>query len=386
MQTISKHVWEIFQLARQTSDVHDIDIAQWANEKAGELKLEGFIASDSWILRWKKMHSVVTRHITKVVTKVQLKGREKILSDAKNFVLQFHEKYSNINPGLVMNTDQCGINYNILKRRTLDIKGVKVVHGPATNINATSHSYTVQPLISADGSLAPVMLIVLQETSSAPIARHVKGFGPEVYEKEIVPLLDLFDNLHIWSSTSGMCNIQIIKDWFVNVFFKVAKSGTVLLADSYNCYKRRNEIENIVEYTFERIPEGTTGDIQPLDVYFNLQYKAFLKSFTARSSRLTEKIDIHKRNQVLRLNSLTIWVFSAPRFRNMVKYAFHKSGFLKEKPGEFMTPVHFCFPRIMEHCQIDKCKENGFIRCPFCTNYICFSHFFDLYHRSTCNK
>lgn len=350
------------------------------------MKLDGFQASDSWVARWKKMHSVVTRAVTKVVTKVQLKDREQLIVDAKNFVLQFHEKYPSIDPSLVMNTDQCGINYNILKKRTLDIRGVKVVQGPASNINAASHSYTLQPLISADGSISPIMLIVLQETSSAPIARQVRGFGPEVYEKDIKPVLDLFDNLHIWSSTSGMCNIQVIKDWFLNVFFKAAKPGTVLIADSYGCYKRRSEVESTIDYTFEKIPEGTTGEIQPLDVYFNLQYKAFLKSFTARTSRLTEKVDIYKRNQVLRLNSLTIWVFSAPRFKNMVKYAFHKSGFLKERPGEFVTPIHYCFPRIMEKCQIGDCKENGFIRCPYCTNYICFSHFFDLYHRSSCEK
>ena len=69
----------------------------------------------------------------------------------------------------------------------MEEQGVKSVTTVAQSVNATTHSYTIQPTVSASGELIGPLLIVLQETDGV--------FGPLVQESMFKP-----DNLLILAS------------------------------------------------------------------------------------------------------------------------------------------------------------------------------------------
>lgn len=74
--------------------------------------------------------------------------------------------------------------------RTLATAGMRKVECVVKSLSSTTHSYTVQPIISGDGKLLPKMLLVLKEQSG--------GFGPIVQRSLFKP-----DNVYITASTSG---------------------------------------------------------------------------------------------------------------------------------------------------------------------------------------
>lgn len=86
-------------------------------------------------------------------------------------------------------------------------------------------------------------------------------------------------------------------------------------------------------------------------------------------------VNLHARNNVLKLQSLIHNQFSSARFVNMFKYAWYKSGYIQEKPPKCKTPVRYCFENCDTSCKY--CEDNALIRCAWCTHYICFTHFFD---------
>lgn len=386
LEKVAEHTWKMFKTTReQHHRVHDSDIAKWALVKAKELNINQFRASDSWILRFKRRYGITDRAITRVVTRRQRVEQQELQKQVDRFVREFHQKYPTIDPSLIENTDQSGIKFEITTNRTLDICGVKQVYGVSANIGATSHSYSLQPRIVADGTLRPVMLVVLQERPTSTKSPPVRGFGPEVWRKEIEPLLKVYDNLYICASTSGLCTNPITRDWFLNVFFKDLKPGTVLLADAYGSFNQRKDLQAPVDYHFEMIPRGTTKYCQPADVYFFRPYKNLERIFTDRALREDLNLELHKRENVLKKESLLFFLWQAPKFQNLIKYAFFQAGFIKDRPGEFQTPRDYCFPRSLNNCEIESCNDEGFIRCSHCEKSLCFNHFFKMYHRQHCS-
>jgi len=72
----------------------------------------------------------------------------------------------------VFNSDQSGFNLEMHTGRTLSFKGQQKIETLTQSTNSMTHSYTIQPLISASGSLLSPLLIILQEKDGK--------FGPQV--------------------------------------------------------------------------------------------------------------------------------------------------------------------------------------------------------------
>ena len=90
---------------------------------------------------------------------------------------------------------------------------------------------------------------------------------------------------------------------------------------------------------------------------------------------------LHKRNNIIKLQSLVHNQFSSPRYRNLFKYSWYASGYVHEKPEKFENPVDFSFGDPFEtRYQIEGCKIVALIRCGWCKKSLCFEHFFDDYH------
>lgn len=270
----------------------------------------------------------------------------------------------------IYNSDQSGFQLELHSGRTLTHKGEKKVESVVQSVSATTHSYTIQPTISADGRLLSLLFIVLKEVTGT--------FGPRVQET-------LFNapNIFVTASTSGKLTSNHVKTWLKEVFFPNVGPKLVLLLDSWSghCPNIISETrpDSAIDVIFLTIPAGTTGQIQPLDVYGFRLWKNFIKHFSDTVILLDLALDLHIRNNILKLQSLTHYQFSSPRFQNLFKYAWFKSGYIQNRSPEFETPVEFCFKNNSK-VKCDICGETAIITCSWCKKSLCITHFFHEHH------
>lgn len=364
---ISQYVLEQFNSASDRNlSIHDLDLKRWALKAREVVHLPSqlFTASSKWIHNFKIQHGIVSRKINKFVTQAHILNKAELLEQSSNYVSQVKLEIGLLGTANVYNSDQSGFNLETHAGRTLASKGSLKVECLAQSLNSLTHSYTIQPLISADGILKSPLLIVLQETSGR--------FGP-IIQKSMYKA----DNILVFATKSGKLTSDIVIKWFKNVFLPNGGKKSILCLDSWSGQTEK-KFENIdkgnKEVKILTIPTGTTGFTQPLDVYVFRPWKNFLKKFSDLILLYNYDINLHLRNNILKIQSLIHNQFSSPRFQNMIKYAWWKSGYIEEKPDRCETPVDFCLKNCGTVCKI--CNNIAVIKCAWCTNSLCMEHFF----------
>lgn len=88
------------------------------------------------------------------------------------------------------NSDQSGFQLEMHSGRTLAVEGEKQVQCLVESVSATTHSYSIQITISADGVLLSPLFLVLKEATGV--------FGPRVSTNLFRPT-----NIYLSSSKSG---------------------------------------------------------------------------------------------------------------------------------------------------------------------------------------
>lgn len=172
--------------------IHDRDLQRWAlqaNEEQSGNKMV-FKASKYWLFNFKKAHGIVSRKITKFVTRKTITDGEKLKEEAAKFVDEIKPLVTKYGATNVYNSDQSGFRLEFHSGRTLTKQGEKTVECVAQSISSTTHSYTIQPLIRADGVLLSPLFLVLKEPSGS--------FGPIVQKTLFKP-----DNIFLTASKSG---------------------------------------------------------------------------------------------------------------------------------------------------------------------------------------
>ncbi|KAK0177103.1 hypothetical protein PV328_001182 [Microctonus aethiopoides] len=106
------------------------------------------------------------------------------------------------------------------------------------------------------------------------------------------------------------------KIWLKNVFFPNVESKSSLLIDSWtghcpDAVKSVKPSDKEVEVMI--IPKGTTGNIQPLDVFGFRVWKNFVKHFSDSVILHGDNLNLHLRNNIIKLQSLTHNQLSSPR-------------------------------------------------------------------------
>ena len=131
-------------------------------------------------------------------------------------------------------------------------------------------------------------------------------------------------NIFIGASTSEKLNKELLRTWLINVLFPNISDSAVLLFDSWSGYNEEL-MQNIIPEgkTLEllKIPKGTTGFIQPLDVYAFRIWKNFARKISDLTINLNINLNLHIRNNIIKLQSLIHNQLSSPRYREMFKYA-----------------------------------------------------------------
>lgn len=182
--------------------VHDQDLRKWALQAQKEIGSEDFrfAASYSWLKRFKKAHRIVSRKVNKFITKKTIENADELEKLANDFVIDVKQIAQKIGMQNVYNSDQSGFQLEIHSGRTLATEGEKQIECVVQSISSTTHSYTIQPLISGDGKLLSPLFIVLKEQSGK--------FGPIVESSLFKP-----ENVYLEASRSGKLtsgNIHII--------------------------------------------------------------------------------------------------------------------------------------------------------------------------------
>jgi len=166
LKEVSRATYEKFlDLKKSHQKVSTLDLRRIALVKAREINCIHFKASESWADIFKRKHKIVSRKITKFVSKRDVTEKEVIKYKALDFVLESMELFHTHDKDRIVNTDQSGFELEMHAGRTLDTQGVKKVEIIAQSKSALTHSYTIMPTVTASGKLLEPLYMVLREDS-----------------------------------------------------------------------------------------------------------------------------------------------------------------------------------------------------------------------------
>ena len=282
--------------------VHDIDLKRWALKKTKDLFDTTFTASDHWFRQFKIRHNIVSRKITKR----EIDDSDKIHQSADEFVSNVRKISCQYSSECILNTDQCGLQLEMFSNRTLSHQEEKVTLSAVRSINDRKYSYTVQPIISISGNSVGPSFLCLQEASGC--------LGDTVKKNLFAP-----SNIVLTCSKSTKLTSSLIEYWTDNVLAPVIKNKDYLLiSDPWSAQSAVTIYKDFPNVKRFEIPKQNTGMIQPLDVYFNRQYKMI-------GRKLDEYVRLHcidiNLAQIIRMNSLIHNQLSSKEFNAMIKYA-----------------------------------------------------------------
>lgn len=352
--------------------VHDHDLRRWAREAQDSIQAPNFEASRPWVSKFKARHNIVSRKITKFTTQTAMQNEDVLRQTADTFVTNVRQLIPRYELDNIFNADQSGFALELHSSRTLMDKGAKTIAARVQSLSSTTHSYTIQPFVSASGRLMSPLLVVLKEQSGQ--------LGPRVAATVFRP-----PNVYIMASKSGKLTAQHFQTWFTDVYLPNTGADSLLLIDAWGGQRPEN-LHDLIPHDKKvqvmTIPAGTTGSIQPLDVYGFRPWKQFVRQFSdmVRLSQLD--CNLHQRDNILKLQSLAHNQFSSPRYVDLFRYGWYKGGYLTERPEPFATPIQFCF-REEATFLCDICGAHAFLRCSWCKQHLCFKHFFTDYHYCT---
>lgn len=367
VEELHQCLWQHFTEQRSSyNTVRDQDLQVWAINFAGDLGLEGFKASASFVFRWKQRFGVVSRRVTKVISKRNLLSQDEKESRAKEFTSKINKmvEKDKVQHSNVFNADQTGIPYEIVSNRTHSYRGEKSTFASVQSVNSTKHSFTAMILISADGRIRGKTLVCLQEKDG----RFPAGAMATMHKPH---------NLTVTCTRSGLFTESIFQYWVKEVLSKTIPRDevSIFIADSWAPHKNLNNytaLETSKECRVEIIPAQTTSICQPLDLHFNRQLKTMVRLITHQIRiYVGEEINLFSRNYVLSIASVAIYQLSAPVFREMIKYSFIKSKIITANRCQFNSVIQVSRVSTKENCNAHLCFADATMSCSWCEEKLC---------------
>ena len=287
------------------------------------------------------------------MTKHHVEDEEMIRTSADQFLADVRRRLPQYEEHAVLNTDQSGIQLEFHSTRTLSHRGEKVTVGSVRSVNATTHSYIVQPTITLDGYFLSPLDLCLKEPSGR-LSDNIRS------------CLFKASNVVITCSSPGKLTTSSVEYWRDIVLLpSLGKHKKFLLIS--DCWGGQTYGKRLYDHisgcTRLEIPKETTDQIQPLDVFFNRQMKVIPRRLY--DCLLLDELDINmsERNNIIRLMSLTHNQLSAKVFHPMIQYAGYASGYTDIHPGSLKTVSEVCFSFDAPICAAPSCDAAPFICC-----------------------
>ncbi|GMS78620.1 hypothetical protein PENTCL1PPCAC_795 [Pristionchus entomophagus] len=364
LQNLSNHqLGEVMDAFKEGFTLHDCDLEVMALDINREHHYVGF----------KRKHRICSRQTTKFVSKVNLVEAEEIKKAADAFVAVIREEMKSRPLNSIANADQSGFLKEMHSKRSLAPMGDRTVVRGVESKASLTHSYTVMPIVFADGSMGEKLYVNLQEP---------KGVFPKT--KRVFSA----HNLYVTCGTTHIMTKKHMLEW-VNkcIHTPSTPSDLLILLDSWSAFKDTAAITAALPtgktLDTRQIPPGATGLIQPLDVYFFRPFKGLVRRIQSYGFKNCPDFIAYQRDSILKLISLCYSIIRAPTFRPLIQYAWFRAGYLDSPPPtRFQTPVQVCFPRSVntKGCAIPPCTRPSFILCPKCHKTLCFKCFVIAFH------
>ncbi|PIC12891.1 hypothetical protein B9Z55_028128 [Caenorhabditis nigoni] len=166
----------------------------------------------------------------------------------------------------------------------------------------------------------------------------------------VAPLTDL----HVTHAHSGIMSSRLAERWMEKCLLPSIPYRSVLLLDSWCGFNSMKLLRPVTRKKLEVVtfPLRTTGQLQPLDLFFNRQPKCFLRKLQDEIRLKHSDFTISIRNNLLKIANFTQNQFQAPRFAPLIQRGFYELEIVTTKPT-LDTPAEFCFnPTVGK----DKCE------------------------------
>ena len=109
-------------------------------------------------------------------------------------------------------------------------------------------------------------------------------------------------------------------------------------------------------------------------------WKNFVRHFSDSVVLMNSDVNLHLRNNIIKLQSSVHDQLSSPRYINTFEQGWFKSNYIGKKPDNFDNPVEFGFGVSQPHCEKTDCKNVAIIRCSWYQKSLCVKNFFNDYH------
>ncbi|KHJ78677.1 tc5 transposase, partial [Oesophagostomum dentatum] len=212
--------------------IHDRDLKQMALSinRLSQDPVTNFVASHGWLNRFKRHIGLVSRRVTRFAQKKTFADQRKIDEAANKFVTEIKQEMSNVALNCFVNIDQSAINKETAVPRSLSFRGEKATVRVVQSSSATTHSFTIMPLLFASGKVGQTLFVQLQEPSG-----HLPQRG--VFRT---------NNLHVVAGSSHIMTTATMVNFFENVFLPQMPDHCILLLDSWGGFSNHGSIQALI--------------------------------------------------------------------------------------------------------------------------------------------
>ena len=132
-----------------------------------------------------------------------------------------YKNLSKYHADYILNIDQSGLQLEMFSNRTLSFRGENITVSAVRSVHNTSHSYTVQPMITMSGRLIGPLFLCLKEGS---------GRLSDTTQQTLFKA----NNIMLTCSKSGKLTGSLVRYWFDNVFKPlIGNKKCLLLSDCW---------------------------------------------------------------------------------------------------------------------------------------------------------
>jgi len=277
---------------------------------------------------------------------------------------------SNYSPNQILNSDHCSFQKEYISPRTLSFTGERTTEVAVKKKNNVTHSYTMQPITSADGQLLEKFLLILQETENE--------FGKRVEKDLIVP-----PNVVVRASKSGKSSDEKHRTFLNEVLRPLVGRKFLLFFDCWTTQTDLKKFRAVFPHEDSQLlvfPEGSTGHIQPQDLSLFRPWRYFHKKIEHYVHITRTEMNLNDRQYLINMHSIIHNQLSAPPFKNLIKSGFIQAKILNEIVGEINKPKDVCFKFYDLYCSAIRCEERTLLTCAWCKRHLCYYHLIEDLH------
>jgi hypothetical protein len=290
--------------------------------------------------------------------------------DAHNWIESHRSIILNYSPHQIFNSDHYSFQKEHISPRTLSFTGERTTEVAARKKHNVTHSYTVQPITSADGQLLKKFLLILQEVENE--------FGKRVQTNLIVP-----PNVVVRASKSGKSSDEKHRIFLKDVLSPLVGRKFLLFLDCWPTQADLKKFREVFPHQDSQLlifPQGSTGHIQPQDLSLFRSWRFIHEKIEHYVHINRIETNLNDRQYFINIHSVTHNQLSAPQFKNLIKSGFVKAKIVNETIGVINKPKDVCFKFYDRYCSVTDCKERTLLICAWCKMHLCYFHLIEDIH------